>query len=53
MSPGTPIGPFVLANWLAFMLVVFLGMQKRISALVLLAFALAGWLAILNAKVIV
>ena len=68
VSPHTPIGPFILANWLLFMLVGYFAFRpwrsgplfsqpdrrnSNVFRVVLLGFALAGWVAVLNAEAIV
>jgi hypothetical protein len=51
-SPHTPIGPFIIANWVPFSGVAFLARRKIIFYVVLVTFALAGWIAVLNARAI-
>lgn len=61
--PETPIAPFIVANWLLFMLVGYLAFRSlakqpdrhnsNVFLLVLLAFAIASWVALFNAETIV
>jgi hypothetical protein len=66
--PDTPIAPFIVVNWLLFMLVGSLAFRPwrwrslvkqperhnlNVFLLVLLAFALASWFALFNAETIV
>ena len=66
--PNAPIGPFLLINWLFFTSAGFLAIPKfswrkpfqkmepdksKLFRLVLIAFTLAGWIAIFNAKTII
>lgn len=63
--PKVSIGPFILGNWLLFMLVGYLAIPKfgwraplqkmepgkfKLFRFVLIAFAVAGWIAIFNGK---
>ena len=65
--PNVSIGPFILANWLAFIAAGFLALPKfswrkpfqkpepekfKVFRLVLIAFTLAGWIAVSNSKTI-
>lgn len=66
--PNAPIGPFILVNWVLFMAAGYLAMPKfswrrpfqkmepakfKMFRLVLIAFTLAGWIAIFNATTLI
>ena len=63
--PNSPVWPLILANWILFMVAGYLASPKpfgrrslqkmepekfRLFRLVLVAFTLAGWVAVFNAK---
>jgi hypothetical protein len=53
VSPHTPIAPFIVANWLPFIVVGFMARRRwTMFYVVLVAFALAGVVAALNAEAI-